>query len=190
MDYFAHDKAEIDAGCRIGRGTSIWHFSHIMSGCQIGEECVIGHSVVISPGVVLGRNVKVDNNVSIYAGVACEDDVLIGPSAVFTNVSYARSFVERKEGDKPTTVRRGATIGANATIICGIEIGEYAMIGEGAVVRENVPAYALLYGVPARQHGWVSRNGHKLRFTERNEATCPETGEKYLLQSGKCVPLK
>lgn len=186
MDHFAHETAVIDAGSMIGRGTKIWHFAHLMAGCRLGDECNIGQNVVVSPGVVLGRNVKVQNNVSIYTGVICEDDVFLGPSMVFTNVINPRSFVNRKEEFRQTLVRRGASIGANATVICGLEIGEYAMIGAGAVITKTVPAYALVYGNPARQHGWVSRNGHKLVFNANGEAQCPETGERYMLQAGAC----
>ncbi|MFD2513874.1 acyltransferase [Pontibacter locisalis] len=186
MDYFAHDTAVIDEGARIGKGTKIWHFAHIMSGCVIGDECNIGQNVVVSPEVVLGRNVKVQNNVSIYTGVTCEDDVFLGPSMVFTNVINPRSFVNRKSEFKPTPVRKGASIGANATIICGVEIGPYAMVGAGALITKSIPAFALAYGVPAVQQGWVSRYGHKLEFSDEGEATCPETGELYLLLEGQC----
>ncbi len=187
MDYFAHETAVIDKGGTIGSGTSIWHFAHIMSGCQIGEGCNIGQNVVVSPQVVLGRNVKVQNNVSIYTGVICEDDVFLGPSVVFTNVINPRSFVNRKNEFKQTLVMKGASVGANATVICGVEIGAYAMIGAGAVITKNVPAYALMYGVPAKQHGWVSRYGHKLDFNQSTKAICPETAEEYELQDGQCV---
>ncbi|WP_439880979.1 acyltransferase [Pontibacter sp. MBLB2868] len=186
MDYFAHNTAVIDEGARIGKGTKIWHFAHIMSGCIIGDECNIGQNVVVSPEVVLGRNVKVQNNVSIYTGVTCEDDVFLGPSMVFTNVINPRSFVNRKTEFKATPVRKGASIGANATIICGVEIGAFAMIGAGALVTKSVPAFALVYGVPGVQHGWVSRYGHKLAFNSASEAICPETGEVYLLRNGQC----
>ena len=179
--YFAHSTAVIDEGCTIGNGTKIWHFSHIMPNCVIGENCNIGQNVVISPQVILGSNVKVQNNVSLYTGVVCEDDVFIGPSAVFTNVINPRSHVVRKHEFKPTIVRKGASIGANTTIICGNEIGEYAMIGAGAVVTKNVKPYALVVGNPARQVGWVSRNGHRLEFDSEGFAICSETGEKYCL---------
>ena len=186
MDYFAHDTAVIDEGSYIGKGTSIWHFAHIMSDCQIGEGCNIGQNVVVSPQVILGRNVKVQNNVSIYTGVICEDDVFLGPSMVFTNVINPRSFVNRKSEFKQTIVRKGASIGANTTVICGVEIGLYAMIGAGAVITKDVPAFALVYGTPARQHGWISRYGHKLEFNKTNKAICPETAEEYELQEGQC----
>ena len=183
-DYFAHETAVIDEGCTIGRGTKIWHFSHLMSGCRIGERCNIGQNVVVSPGVVLGTNVKVQNNVSIYTGVTCEDDVFLGPSMVFTNVINPRSHVSRKHEFRPTIVRRGASIGANATIVCGNEIGEYAMVGAGAVITKPVKPYALVVGNPARQVGWVSANGHRLHFDSEGRATCPETGERYRLKDG------
>ena len=183
-DYFAHETAVIDEGCTIGRGTKIWHFSHLMSGCRIGERCNIGQNVVVSPGVVLGTNVKVQNNVSIYTGVTCEDDVFLGPSMVFTNVINPRSHVNRKHEFRPTIVRRGASIGANATIVCGNEIGEYAMVGAGAVITKPVKPYALVVGNPARQVGWVSANGHRLHFDPEGRATCPETGERYRLKDG------
>ncbi len=179
--YFSHETAVIDEGSQIGNGTRIWHFSHIMPGCIIGENCNIGQNVVISPKVVLGENVKVQNNVSVYTGVICEDDVFLGPSMVFTNVINPRSHVSRKEEFRQTTVRKGASIGANATIVCGVEIGEYAMIGAGAVITKDVKPFALVVGNPARATGWVSRNGHKLKFNENDEAFCPETGEKYTL---------
>lgn len=185
-EYFSHESAIIDEGCSIGAGTKIWHFSHIMPNCIIGESCNIGQNVVISPDVVLGKNVKVQNNVSIYTGVICEDDVFLGPSMVFTNVINPRSAVARKNEYKKTVVRKGATIGANATIVCGYDIGEYAFIGAGAVVTKNVPAYALLVGNPARQTGWMSRYGHKLEF-KNGQATCPESGEKYALQDGEVL---
>ncbi len=178
--FIAHETAIIDAGSQIGSGTKIWHFSHIMSGCIIGENCNIGQNVVISPKVILGKNVKVQNNVSIYTGVVCEDDVFLGPSMVFTNVSNPRSHVSRKEEFRPTIVRKGASIGANATIVCGNEIGEYAMIGAGAVITKPVKPYALVVGNPARQTGWVSEYGCKLKFDEKGEARCPGTGEKYI----------
>jgi len=179
--YFAHPSAIIDENCEIGEGTKIWHFSHVMSGCRIGRGCNIGQNVVVSPDVILGDNVKVQNNVSIYTGVICEDDVFLGPSMVFTNVFNPRSAVPRKNEYRKTIVRRGASIGANATIVCGNEIGQYAMIGAGAVVTKEVPAYALVYGNPARQMGWVSEYGHKLEFNNQGIGTCPETGQAYLL---------
>ena len=179
-DYFVHDTAVIDDGSEISNGTKIWHFSHIMTGCVIGRNCNIGQNVVISPGVVLGNNVKVQNNVSVYTGVICEDDVFLGPSCVFTNVVNPRSFVSRKNEFMSTKVCRGASIGANATIICGCVIGEYAMVGAGAVITKDVPAYALVVGNPARQIGWVSEYGHRLDFNEHGIALCPESNDKYL----------
>ncbi len=181
IQYFAHESAIIDDNCEIGEGTKIWHFSHIMSGCRIGKRCNIGQNVVVSPQVVLGDNVKVQNNVSIYTGVICEDDVFLGPSMVFTNVINPRSAIVRKDQYKETIVRKGASIGANATVVCGNEIGEYAMIGAGAVITKKVPAFALVYGNPARQNGWVSEYGHKLHFNGEGLAICPESGGKYLL---------
>ena len=181
IQYFAHPSAIIDENSKIGEGTKIWHFSHIMSECIIGKRCNIGQNVVVSPGVVLGDNVKVQNNVSIYTGVICEDDVFLGPSMVFTNVINPRSAIIRKDEYKKTIVRKGASIGANATVVCGNEIGQYAMIGAGAVITKEVPAYALVYGNPARQNGWVSEYGHKLNFDSEGFAICPESGEKYLL---------
>lgn len=180
-EYFAHETAVIDEGCSIGKGTKIWHFSHIMNNCVIGECCNIGQNVVISPEVVLGRNVKVQNNVSIYTGVTCGDDVFLGPSCVFTNVTNPRSAVNRRSQYAKTHVGTGATIGANSTIVCGHDIGEYAFIGAGAVVTKNVPPYALLVGNPARQMGWMSRYGHRLNFDKDGFATCPESGERYRL---------
>jgi UDP-2-acetamido-3-amino-2,3-dideoxy-glucuronate N-acetyltransferase len=182
--YFVHPSAIVDEGCEIGEGTKIWHFSHVMPKCKIGERCNIGQNVVISPEVVLGKNVKVQNNVSIYTGVICEDDVFLGPSMVFTNVTNPRSAVNRKNQYAKTTVRKGASIGANATIVCGHDIGEFAFIGAGAVVTKTVPAYALVIGNPARQTGWMSEYGHKLDFNNNGEATCWESGEKYLLKNG------
>ena len=182
VNYFAHPTAVIDQPCEIGKGTKIWHFSHIMANCIIGENCNIGQNVVISHSVVLGNNVKVQNNVSLYTGVACEDDVFIGPSAVFTNVVNPRSHVNRKEEFKPTFLRKGSTIGANATIVCGNEIGPYAMIGAGAVITKSVKPYALVVGNPAKQIGWVSENGQRLLFNKEGLAVCTETGEKYKLK--------
>jgi len=182
--YFAHPTAVIDPGCTIGEGTKIWHFSHIMTGCTIGVSCNIGQNVVVSPDVRLGNNVKVQNNVSLYTGVECEDDVFLGPSMVFTNVINPRSHVSRKDEYKKTIVRKGATIGANATIICGIEIGMYAFIGAGAVVTRNVASYALIVGNPGRQSGWMSERGHKLNFSGEGFAKCPEGGETYRLLKG------
>ena len=179
MSFFAHPTAVIDDNCHIGEGTKIWHFSHIMSHSTIGNGCNIGQNVVISPEVVLGNNVKVQNNVSLYTGVICEDDVFLGPSCVFTNVINPRSAVVRKDQYMRTVVRKGASIGANATIVCGNDIGEYAFIGAGAVVTKAVPPYALLVGNPARQIGWMSRFGHRLEFDANEIAICPESGEKY-----------
>ncbi|MBG0781712.1 MAG: N-acetyltransferase [Bacteroidales bacterium] len=183
-DYFAHETAVIDEGCEIGKGTKIWHFTHIMTGCKIGENCNFGQNVVVSPGVVLGNNVKVQNNVSIYTGVICEDDVFLGPSMVFTNVINPRSAVNRKAEYAKTIVGRGASIGANATIVCGNDIGEFAFIGAGAVVTKAVPAYALVVGNPARHVGWMSEYGHRLNFDENGIAICPESGDKYQLSNG------
>ena len=183
--YSAHPSAVIDDGCIIGAGTKIWHFSHIMPNCTIGEGCNIGQNVVISPGVVLGKNVKVQNNVSIYTGVKCGDDVFLGPSMVFTNVFNPRSAVNRRSQYLETQVGQGATIGANATIVCGHIIGRYAFIGAGAVVTKDVPDYALVMGNPARQTGWMSEFGHKLIFNQLGEATCPESGEHYKLYGGR-----
>jgi UDP-2-acetamido-3-amino-2,3-dideoxy-glucuronate N-acetyltransferase len=183
-EYYTHETAIIDDGSTIGKGTKIWHFSHIMTGCKIGEDCNIGQNVVVSPGVVLGRNVKVQNNVSIYTGVICEDDVFLGPSMVFTNVINPRSAVSRKEEYKQTVVRKGASIGANATIVCGNEIGAYAMVGAGAVITKPVLPYALVVGNPARQIGWVSEFGNSLEFDEEGLAICRESGEEYALKDG------
>jgi UDP-2-acetamido-3-amino-2,3-dideoxy-glucuronate N-acetyltransferase len=184
MDFFAHETAVIDTGCKIGKGTKIWHFSHIMPNCVIGEKCNIGQNVVVSPEVVLGNNVKVQNNVSIYTGVYCEDDVFLGPSMVFTNVINPRSAITRRDEYKETRVQKGASIGANATIVCGNPIGRYAMIGAGAVVTKPVPNFALLVGNPARQLGWVSIYGHRLQFDGAGEAKCPESGQRYMLSDG------
>ncbi|WP_205500611.1 acyltransferase [Rufibacter psychrotolerans] len=187
--YTAHETAVIDEGCQIGEGTKIWHFSHIMPGCVIGKRCNIGQNVVISPGVILGENVKIQNNVSVYSGVVCEDDVFLGPSMVFTNVLNPRSAINRRDQYLKTLVQKGASIGANATIVCGHTIGAYALIGAGAVVTKDVPPYALVYGNPSRQHGWVSEAGYKLDFNEQNEAVCPETGEKYILANNQVTKL-
>lgn len=184
MEYFAHATAIVDEGCTIGKDTKIWHFSHIMTDCVIGEGCNIGQNVVISPQVVLGKNVKIQNNVSVYTGVTCDDDVFLGPSAVFTNVVNPRSAVNRKGEYSKTHVGKGASVGANATIVCGHDIGKYAFIGAGAVVTKNIPDYALVIGNPARQTGWMSEYGHRLKFDSNNQATCPESGEKYELQNG------
>lgn len=182
--FFAHPSAVIDEGAHIGRDVRIWHFSHIMPGCHIGDQCNIGQNVVISPDVRLGKNVKIQNNVSIYTGVICEDDVFLGPSMVFTNILNPRSAVNRRGQYIRTLVRKGATIGANSTIVCGIEIGMYAFIGAGAVVTKDVPAYALMMGNPARQKGWMSEYGHRLHFDEQGIAVCKESGEKYYLKDG------
>lgn len=182
-DFFSHPSAIIDEGSEIGAGTKIWHFSHIMPGCVIGEKCNIGQNVVISPGVILGKNVKVQNNVSIYTGVKCADDVFLGPSMVFTNVTNPRSAVNRRDQYSETNVGKGASIGANATIVCGHDIGEFAFIGAGSVVTKHVPAYALVVGNPARQTGWMSEYGHKLEFSTEGVATCPESGQKYKLEN-------
>ncbi|GHT31203.1 N-acetyltransferase [Bacteroidia bacterium] len=184
-NYFAHETAIIDEGATIGNNTKIWHFSHIMPRCTIGEDCNIGQNVVISPDVVLGKNVKIQNNVSVYTGVVCEDDVFLGPSMVFTNVINPRSHVSRKDEYRQTIIRKGASVGANATIVCGNEIGEYALIGAGTVVTKAVKPFALVVGNPARQTGWVSINGHKLHFDTDGIAICPETGEKYILQNNE-----
>jgi UDP-2-acetamido-3-amino-2,3-dideoxy-glucuronate N-acetyltransferase len=183
-EYFAHESSFIDEGCTIGKGTKIWHFTHVMSNCVLGENCNLGQNVVVSPDVKLGNNVKVQNNVSIYTGVECEDDVFLGPSCVFTNVINPRSAVARKDEYRKTIVRQGASIGANATIVCGHEIGEYAFIGAGAVVTKEVPAFALVMGNPARQTGWMSKFGHKLHFHANGEAVCEESGEVYVLEKG------
>ena len=182
--YKAHETVVIDPGCMIGDGTRIWHFSHIMPGCSIGRNCNIGQNVVISPLVVLGNNVKVQNNVSVYTGVTCGDDVFLGPSCVFTNVVNPRSAVSRKDQYLKTHVGKGASIGANATIVCGHTIGEYAMIGAGAVVTKDIPPYALVVGNPSRQIGWVSEYGHRLSFNEKGIATCSESNQQYLLEGG------
>ena len=183
-EFFAHETAVIDQGSKIGKGTKIWHFSHIMTGSEIGENCNIGQNVVISPGVKLGKNVKVQNNVSIYTGVICEDDVFLGPSMVFTNIINPRSAVVRKDQYVETLVEKGASIGANSTIICGNKIGKYAFIGAGAVVTKEVKPYALVIGNPARQTAWMSEFGHKLSFDKSGIATCPESGERYHLEGG------
>jgi UDP-2-acetamido-3-amino-2,3-dideoxy-glucuronate N-acetyltransferase len=181
MGFFAHESAYIDEGCQIGEGTKIWHFSHVMSNCILGENCNIGQNVVVSPDVVLGRNVKVQNNVSIYTGVVCEDDVFLGPSMVFTNVTNPRSGVNRRGQYSKTIVKKGASIGANATIVCGHDIGKYACVGAGSVVTKHIPDYALVVGNPARQIGWMSEFGHRLTFDEAGIAVCPESDEKYEL---------
>ena len=189
VEYFAHETAIIDEGCRIGAGTKIWHFSHIMPNCVIGERCNIGQNVVISPEVVLGSNVKIQNNVSVYTGVTCEDDVFLGPSMVFTNVTNPRSAVNRRSQYAKTHVGKGATIGANATVVCGHDIGAYAFIGAGAVVTKTIPPYALVVGNPSRQIGWMSEYGHRLHFDAAGHATCPESGEHYQLKDGKVTKI-
>jgi UDP-2-acetamido-3-amino-2,3-dideoxy-glucuronate N-acetyltransferase len=183
-EYFAHHTAVVDEGCKIGKGTKIWHFSHIMTGCEIGENCNIGQNVVVSPQVKLGSNVKVQNNVSIYTGVVCEDDVFLGPAMVFTNILNPRSAVTRKGHYVTTIVEKGASIGANSTIICGNRIGRYSFIGAGAVVTKDVKPYALVVGNPAKHAGWMSEFGHKLIFDNNGMATCPESGERYRLENG------
>ena len=184
-EYFAHPTAVIDDGCQIGAGTKIWHFSHLMTGCVLGKKCNIGQNVVISPDVTLGNNVKVQNNVSVYTGVTCDDDVFLGPSCVFTNVINPRSGINRREAYARTHVGKGATIGANATIVCGHDIGDYAFIGAGAVVTKNVPPYALLVGNPARQIGWMSEYGHRLNFNENGMAVCPESKQEYSIEKNE-----
>lgn len=181
--YYVHPTAVVDEGCEIGPGTKIWHFSHIMPGSKLGENCNIGQNVVISPEVVLGKNVKVQNNVSLYTGVTCDDDVFLGPSCVFTNVTNPRSAVNRRGQYAKTHVGKGASIGANATIVCGHDIGSFAFIGAGAVVTKTIPAYALVVGNPAKQIGWMSEYGHRLEFDKENIAICPESGEKYELKN-------
>lgn len=188
--FFAHETAVIDEGCEIGEGSRIWHFSHIMPGARIGSGCNIGQNVVISPGVILGNNVKVQNNVSVYTGVICEDDVFLGPSMVFTNIINPRSAVIRRDQYERTLVQKGASIGANATIICGTVLGSYCLIGAGAVVTKSVPAFALVVGNPARQIGWVSAYGHRLHFNPEGIARCPESGEQYKLTNNQVLPLE
>lgn len=184
-EYFVHESSYIDEGAQIGAGTKIWHFCHVMGPSVLGEGCNLGQNVVVSPQVRLGRNVKVQNNVSLYTGVECEDDVFLGPSMVFTNVYNPRSAVSRKNEFRKTLVRKGATIGANVTVVCGIEIGRYAFIGAGAVVNRNVPDFALLVGNPARQIGWMSKQGQRLHFDSTGQAVCPESGEHYRLENGQ-----
>ncbi|MDF1549119.1 MAG: DapH/DapD/GlmU-related protein [Bacteroidales bacterium] len=186
-EYFAHETAVIDNGCKIGKGTKIWHFSHVMPNSVIGENCNIGQNVVISPDVVIGNNCKIQNNVSVYTGVVCEDDVFMGPSMVFTNVINPRSAVNRKAEYMKTFVKKGATFGANCTIVCGITINEFAFIGAGAVVTKDVAKYALVVGNPARQLGWMSEFGHRLSFNKNGLAICPESQEKYHLRDGKVI---
>jgi UDP-2-acetamido-3-amino-2,3-dideoxy-glucuronate N-acetyltransferase len=187
--FFTHKTAVIDEGCEIGKGTKIWHFSHIMTNCKIGENCNIGQNVVVSPEVILGKNVKVQNNVSIYSGVICEEDVFLGPSMVFTNVINPRSAVVRRGAYQKTIVKKGASIGANATIVCGNNIGEFAFIGAGAVVTKEVPAYALVVGNPSKQIGWMSEYGHRLNFDAFGIAICKESGEKYQLKNNKVAKI-
>jgi UDP-2-acetamido-3-amino-2,3-dideoxy-glucuronate N-acetyltransferase len=182
--YIAHETAVIDEGCTIGEGTRIWHFSHIMQGCKIGHDCTIGQNVVVSPDVIIGNRVKIQNNVSVYTGVVCEDDVFLGPSCVFTNVVNPRSAITRKHQFQSTYVEKGATIGANATIICDCRIGKYAMVGAGAVVTKDILPYSLVVGNPARQIGWVSEYGHRLDLNDEGVAVCPESGGKYRLVDG------
>lgn len=189
-DFFAHQTAVIDENCSIGNGTKVWHFSHIMPQCIIGENCNIGQNVVVSPEVVLGNNVKVQNNVSIYTGVICEDDVFLGPSMVFTNVINPRSAIQRKDQYLKTIVKKGASIGANATIVCGNDIGQYAFIGAGAVVVKEVLPFALVVGNPSKQIGWISEYGHRLHFDNNQIATCPESKEKYKLKDNRVIKLE
>ena len=189
-NFYAHQTALVDADCTIGEGTKIWHFSHIMSNCTIGKNCNIGQNVVVSPGVILGNNVKVQNNVSIYTGVTCDDDVFLGPSMVFTNVINPRSAIIRRDQYAKTYVGKGASIGANATIVCGHDIGEYAFIGAGAVVTKNVPQFALVVGNPARQLGWVGEYGHRLEFNAKGIAVCPESQQEYILENNKVSRIK
>ncbi|WP_369048020.1 DapH/DapD/GlmU-related protein [Tenacibaculum sp. UWU-22] len=189
MEYFAHETAVIDHGCTIGKQTKIWHFSHIMPEAIIGQNCNIGQNVVVSPQVILGNNVKIQNNVSIYTGVICEDDVFLGPSMVFTNITNPRSAINRRNQYKTTLVKKGASIGANATIVCGNTIGEYALVGAGAVVVKEVLPYALVVGNPSKQIGWVSQYGHRLIFNNENIAICPESNEKYQLKNNRVFKL-
>jgi UDP-2-acetamido-3-amino-2,3-dideoxy-glucuronate N-acetyltransferase len=190
MNYFVHETAVVDEGCTIGTGVKIWHFSHIMPGANIGDHCNIGQNVVISPQVTLGKNVKVQNNVSIYTGVICEDDVFLGPSMVFTNVMNPRSAIVRKDAYKKTLVKKGASIGANATIVCGVTIGIYAFVGAGAVITRDVLPYEMVYGNPARHQGWVSEYGHKLVFDEDHRAVCIESGQQYELKNNEVTRLE
>jgi len=188
-DYFAHETAVVDLPCKIGSGTKIWHFSHVMQESEIGENCNIGQNCLISPGVILGNTVKVQNNVSIYTGVICEDEVFLGPSMVFTNITNPRSGVVRRDQYEKSLVKKGATIGANATIVCGNDIGRYAFIGAGSVVTKAIPDYALVVGNPARQIGWMSEFGHRLAFNDAGIAICPESKEKYQLSQDKVKKL-
>ena len=189
-NYFAHETAVIDDNCEIGEGTKIWHFSHVMSNCKIGTGCNLGQNVVVSPNVILGNNVKIQNNVSIYTGVICEDDVFLGPSMVFTNVINPRSAINRRNQYAKTTVKKGASIGANATIVCGNDIGEYAFIGAGAVVTKDIPNFALVVGNPSKQIGWVGEYGHRLKFNESGIAVCPESKQEYKLENNTVKRIK
>jgi len=189
-EFYAHESSFVDAGAKIGKGTKIWHFTHVMNNCQIGENCNIGQNVVISPDVILGKNVKVQNNVSIFTGVICEDDVFLGPSMVFTNINNPRSAIVRRNQYVKTHVGKGATIGANATIVCGHNIGEFSFIGAGSVVTKNVPAYALVVGNPSKQIGWMSEYGHRLKFDAAGIAVCPESNQHYKLESNKVHRIK
>lgn len=184
--YFVHESSYVDEGCEIGEGTKIWHFSHVMKGCKIGKKCNIGQNVVISPGVELGDNCKIQNNVSVYTGVVCEDGVFLGPSCVFTNVINPRAFIERKSEYRKTTIKKGASLGANCTIVCGHDIGKYAFVGAGSVVTKNVPDYAMVYGTPARVRGYVCQCGEKLDFTD-GQAVCPACGKKYKMNENSVV---
>lgn len=188
-DFYAHPTAVLDAGCRVGAGSRIWHFCHLAAGCVLGEGCSLGQNVFVADDVTLGRNVKVQNNVSLYGGVVCEDDVFLGPSVVFTNVRNPRSAVPRRGTPhyQPTYLERGVSIGANATLVCGIRLGHYAFVGAGSVVTKDVPAFALVYGNPARQHGWLSAHGERLHFNEAGRATCPATGDHYQLSPNKKI---
>lgn len=189
MDYFAHETAVIDDGAVIGKGSKIWHFSHVMPGSFLGENCNLGQNVVVSPGVKLGNNVKVQNNVSLYTGVICEDDVFLGPSMVFTNIINPRSAIIRRDQYIETLVKKGASIGANATVVCGNSIGEYALIGAGAVVTKNVKPFALVVGNPSKQIGWVSEYGHRLEFNKEGRAVCKESGQNYKLENDHVIKL-
>jgi len=184
-DFYAHPSAVLDAGCYVGAGSHIWHFCHVAAGAILGESCSLGQNVFVADGVTLGRNVKVQNNVSLYSGVVCEDDVFLGPSVVFTNVKNPRSAVPRRGADhyQPTYLEQGVSIGANATIVCGVHLGRYAFVGAGSVVTNDIPAFALVYGNPARQHGWMSTHGHRLSFDAAGQATCPESGKQYQLSA-------
>lgn len=189
-EVFVHESAYVDEGCTLGASTKVWHFSHLMRGCKVGENCNIGQNVFIAEGVTLGRGCKVQNNVSIYQGVTCEDEVFLGPSMVFTNVLNPRAAVSRKDEYRPTLLKKGVTVGANATIVCGHTLGEYCMIGAGAVVTKDVPAYALMAGVPAKQIGWVSRHGERLSFDANGYAVCPATGEQYQLDDNHKITIR